>query len=211
MLRSGGRTISQASATGGAVYIGKERVGDVTDHPAFANAARMYAAMYDLKRADDMREVLWVERDGERFPAWFLKPRSRRDLEIRTAAHRAIAGFSHGLLGRSPDHVASSITGLSIGSAVFDRDGGAWSERIDAYYEHAGAREPLPRLRDPAAAGRAQAGALPEHRQEPADPSGNGRGQPGRRPQRDEDAGDRRGVRRRTLDRQHHPARAEPN
>ena len=93
--------------------------------------------MYDLKRADDMRDVLWVEDGGERIPAYFLKPRDRRDLEIRTAAHRAIAAFSHGLLGRSPDHVASSITGLAIGSSVFDRDGGAYAQRIEAYYRHA--------------------------------------------------------------------------
>ena len=113
----------------------------MTDHPSFANAARMYAAMYDLKRAEDMRDVLWVEDRGERFPAYFLKPRSRRDLEIRTASHRAIAAFSHGLLGRSPDHVASSITGLAIGSSVFDRDGGGFSKRIAAYYDHARSRD----------------------------------------------------------------------
>ena len=68
MLRSG-EDYLDGIRDGRAVYIGKERVGDVTDHPAFANAARMYAAMYDLKRADDMRDVLWVEEDGGRFPA----------------------------------------------------------------------------------------------------------------------------------------------
>ncbi len=136
MLRTGDEYLA-GIRDGRAVYIGKERVDDVTDHPAFANAARMYAAMYDLKRADDMRDVLWVEDGGARYPAYFLQPRDRRDLEIRTAAHRAIAAFSHGLLGRSPDHVASSVTGLAIGSSVFDRDGGGFSERIEAYYEHA--------------------------------------------------------------------------
>ena len=140
MLRSG-EAYLDAIRDGRAVYIGRERVGDVTDHPAFANAARMYAAMYDLKRADAMRDVLWVEENGGRFPAYFLQPRSRRDLEIRTAAHRAIAAFSHGLLGRSPDHVASSIAGLAIGSSVFDRDGGDYAKRIEAYYEHARSRD----------------------------------------------------------------------
>ncbi len=140
MLRSGEDYLA-GIRDGRAVYIGRERVGDVTEHAAFANAARMYAAMYDLKRAEDMRDVLWVERDGERFAAYFLKPRSRGELEIRSAAHRAIARFSHGLLGRSPDHVASSIAGLAIGSSVFDRDGGGFSERIEAYYQHARSRD----------------------------------------------------------------------
>ncbi|MYF07450.1 MAG: hypothetical protein F4233_06070, partial [Rhodospirillaceae bacterium] len=65
MLRSG-EAYLEGIRDGRAVYIGKERVADVTDHPAFANAARMYAAMYDLKRADDMRDVLWVEDGGAR-------------------------------------------------------------------------------------------------------------------------------------------------
>ncbi len=136
MLRSGEDYLA-AIRDGRTVYIGRERVDDVTRHPAFANAARMYAAMYDLKRAETARDALWVEDGGERYPAYFLQPRSRRDLEIRTAAHRAIAGFSHGLLGRSPDHVASSITGLAMGSSVFDRDGGGYAERIEAYYRRA--------------------------------------------------------------------------
>ena len=75
MLRSGEDYLA-GIRDGRAVYIGKEQVADVTDHPAFANAARMYAAMYDLKRADDMRDVLWVER--ERRAVSGLVPQSRR-------------------------------------------------------------------------------------------------------------------------------------
>ena len=209
MLRSGDDYLA-GIRDGRAVYIGKERVADVTDHPAFANAARMYAAMYDLKRADDMRDVLWVEDGGERIPAYFLKPCDRRDLEIRTAAHRAIAAFSHGLLGRSPDHVASSITGLAIGSSVFDRDGGEYAQRIEAYYRHARSGDlylayailPPQGARKPELYQSADRNP-PTLRVTAEDSAGRGA-------QRDEDAGDRCGVRRRALDRQHHPAGAEP-
>jgi 4-hydroxyphenylacetate 3-monooxygenase len=118
------------------VFIGKERVDDVTAHPAFANAARMYAAMYDFKRAPERRDHMTFEEDGERHSAYFLKPRNRAELELRTEAHRAIAAFSHGLLGRSPDHVASSITGLAMGAKVFDRDGADFAGNIEAYHRH---------------------------------------------------------------------------
>jgi 4-hydroxyphenylacetate 3-monooxygenase len=35
---------------GGCVYVGGERVDDVTTHPAFRNAARSFAMIYDRKR-----------------------------------------------------------------------------------------------------------------------------------------------------------------
>ena len=136
MLRTGEEYL-ESIRDGRVVYVGKERIEDVTTHPSFANAARMYAGMYDLKRAPEMQGVLTFEEDGETYGAYFLKPRDRAGLERRTRAHRAIAGFSHGLLGRSPDHVASSITGLSMSAEVFDRDGADYARNVEAYYRHA--------------------------------------------------------------------------
>ncbi len=136
LLRTGAQYL-ESIRDGRIVYVGKERVDDVTAHPAFANAAHMYAAMYDLKRSPEMRDTLSFEDGGERHGAYFLKPRNRDELQLRTEAHRAIASFSHGLLGRSPDHVASSITGLAMGAEVFDRDGADFANNIEAYHRHA--------------------------------------------------------------------------
>ena len=44
---------------GRAVYIGAERVDDVTRHPAFRNGARTIAELYDLK-ADPQRRDLFA-------------------------------------------------------------------------------------------------------------------------------------------------------
>ena len=51
MLKSGNEHL-ESLKDGRVVYIGAERVDDVTTHPAFRNAARSIAAIYDLKRAD---------------------------------------------------------------------------------------------------------------------------------------------------------------
>ncbi len=136
MLRTGEHYL-ESLRDGRIVYVGKERVDDVTAHPAFANAGTMFAMMYDLKCAPEMRDTLTFVDGGERHSAYFLKPRDRAELELRTKAHRAIAAFSHGLLGRSPDHVASSITGLAMGAEVFDRDGADYAKNIEAYQRHA--------------------------------------------------------------------------
>jgi 4-hydroxyphenylacetate 3-monooxygenase len=128
MLKTGAEHLEQLR-DGRVVYIGSEKVDDVTTHPAFRNAARSIAAIYDLKRADP---ALSFAENGERYSSYFLKARTREDLQKRTALHRAIARMSHGLLGRSPDHVASFVTGMAMNAEVFQK----YSLNIARYYEH---------------------------------------------------------------------------
>jgi 4-hydroxyphenylacetate 3-monooxygenase len=117
---------------GRVVYVGNERVDDVTEHPAFRAAARTYASLYDLKADPARRDTFSYNEDGNTYSAWFLRPKSREDLERRSIAHRALAEASYGLLGRSPDHQASSITGLAMRPEVF----GDFADNISSYYEH---------------------------------------------------------------------------
>ncbi|MDH5352744.1 MAG: hypothetical protein OEX78_18215, partial [Betaproteobacteria bacterium] len=117
MLKSGAEHL-ESLRDGRVVYIGGEKVDDVTTHPAFRNGARSMAAIYDLKAA---RPEFSFEEDGERYSAYFLRARTRQDLEKRTRLHRAIADLSHGLLGRSPDHVSSFVTGMATDPSVFSK------------------------------------------------------------------------------------------
>ena len=128
MLRTGAEHL-ESLRDGRTVYIGSEKVSDVTSHPAFRNGARSMAAIYDMKRVDP---ALSFEEDGERYSSYYLKARTREDLEKRTLLHRRIARMSHGLLGRSPDHVSSFVTGMATNAAVF----GQFGENLMAYYEH---------------------------------------------------------------------------
>src|SRR5690242_16172808 len=128
MLKTGAEHLEQLR-DGRVVYIGGERVDDVTSHPAFRNAARSIAAIYDLKRGD--ADLSFAE-DGERHSAYFLRAKTRQDLERRLKIHRAIARMSYGLLGRSPDHVASFVTGMAMNPDVFQK----YSRNIVRYYEH---------------------------------------------------------------------------
>ncbi|HEX2567193.1 MAG TPA: 4-hydroxyphenylacetate 3-hydroxylase N-terminal domain-containing protein, partial [Burkholderiales bacterium] len=127
MLRSGAEHLKRLR-DGRIVYIGSEKVADVTEHPAFRNAARSIAAIYDLKAADP---GLSFEEKGERYSNYFLKARSREDLAKRTELHRVIASMSYGLLGRSPDHVASFVTGMAMNPGVF----GVYEKNLTAYYD----------------------------------------------------------------------------
>jgi 4-hydroxyphenylacetate 3-monooxygenase len=127
---------------GRVVYIGGERVEDVTTHPAFRNAVQTVADLYDVKRAPGQRDILSYEEDGERFSTYFLLPKSRDDLVRRMRAHKAIADATHGLFGRSPDHVASFVAGLALQPEVFE-DGTTrpYRDNLLAYYRRARARD----------------------------------------------------------------------
>src|SRR6516165_8781874 len=93
---------------GRVIYIGAERVDDVTRHPAFRKAARTIADLYDFKADPDRRDLFSFEENGERYGLPWLRCRTREDLVRRMRAMKAIADATYGLIGRSPDHVAGT-------------------------------------------------------------------------------------------------------
>ena len=74
MLKTGNEHL-ESLRDGRVVYIGSERVADVTTHPAFRNAARTVAAIYDMKIAE--RDAMSFEEGGERYSIYFLQPKAR--------------------------------------------------------------------------------------------------------------------------------------
>jgi 4-hydroxyphenylacetate 3-monooxygenase len=135
MLRAGTDYL-ESLRDGRTIYLGGELVKDVTVHPAFRNTARSFADLYDRKRAPEHAEAMSYAEDGARFSVWYLKPRSKDDLRRRSAGHRQIARWSYGLLGRSPDHVASFVTGLAMQPELFDGNRRGFGENLTRYYDH---------------------------------------------------------------------------
>ena len=135
MLKTGEEHLASLR-DGRRVYIGGELVDDVTRHPAFRNGAASFAMLYDRKAAPENRDVMAFEEDGEAFSSYFLMPRTQDDLVRRMETHRRIAEWSHGLLGRSPDHVTSFVTGLAMKPAMFDDIRPGFGDNIVNYYKY---------------------------------------------------------------------------
>lgn len=131
MLKTGKEHL-ECLRDGRIVYVGQERIEDVTKHPAFCRAARSIADLYDMKRQPENRAVMSFEEDGEIASSYFLRARSQSDLIKRSETHRRIASISHGLLGRSPDYVGGFVTGMATNPTLF----GAYSSNILSYYKH---------------------------------------------------------------------------
>src|SRR5260221_10853618 len=155
---------------GRTVYVDGERVADVTIHPAFRRAARSIAALYDLKRTPEHRDTLSYDQGSERFSMYYLLPRNRDDLLSRMRDHKAIAAATYGLMGRSPDHVASFVAGMALQPEALGADGRAgkhFAQNLLDYYEEARRRDlyiayaviPPPGARDTKFSGRVYDGS----------------------------------------------------
>ncbi|AMN40165.1 4-hydroxyphenylacetate 3-hydroxylase family protein [Rhodoplanes sp. Z2-YC6860] len=135
MLRTGDDYL-QSLRDGRCVYIGGERVDDVTAHPAFRNTARSFARIYDRKREPEHLDAMTFTEDGKRCSSWFLLPRSRQDLDKRAECHRRLAEWSYGLLGRSPDHVPAFVGGMAMVPELFDANREGFGQNVRDYFQH---------------------------------------------------------------------------
>lgn len=141
MARTGREYLDMLKNRSAEIYIGGERVTDVTTHPAFANVSRTVARLYDVAADPARQEELTFEDAGKRYNNMWLRPRSRSDLDARNRLHTAWAAESWGLFGRSPDHVAGWIAGMACNPESFDVYNEGRAENLLRYYRMARERD----------------------------------------------------------------------
>ncbi|QQS11194.1 MAG: 4-hydroxyphenylacetate 3-hydroxylase [Rhodospirillales bacterium] len=95
------------------IWLGDGRVADVADHPQLGGAARALAEVFDLhhQRADAL--LVPDPETGEAIAASHMIPRSREDLARRHVALEAVAEYSVGLMGRTPDYMNVTFAGFA--------------------------------------------------------------------------------------------------
>ncbi len=124
---------------GRAVYIDGVRVDDVTTHPAYRNAVASAALLYDYQaRPENLDLMTFVPNGGTRRVnrCWQL-PHDYDELVQRRKALQAWAQVSYGYMGRSPDHVASTLIGQRMGIEVFQKHGPARAKALMDYVDYA--------------------------------------------------------------------------
>ena len=115
------------------VWIDGERVPDVTAHPAFRNATRSIARLYDAMHDGDQRETLLAEdRHGIVTHRFFMPSYSSDDLLASREAIAAWSRASYGYMGRTPDYKAAFMATLGADPdwyEPFGDSGRAWYRR----------------------------------------------------------------------------------
>jgi 4-hydroxyphenylacetate 3-monooxygenase len=121
------------------IYIDGRRVADVTEDAAFANAVASAARLYDFQ-ADPANLELMTFRSptsgGQVSRAWQL-PRDHGELVQRRRALEQWARLTCGMVGRSPDHVASTLAGFRMGLSAFRAYDPARAAALDDYFSYA--------------------------------------------------------------------------
>ncbi|GJE44671.1 4-hydroxyphenylacetate 3-hydroxylase family protein [Methylobacterium soli] len=123
---------------GRCVYINGDRVTNIAEHSAFQNAVRSVARLYDFQ-ADpaNLDRMTFETPTGQRASRAWQLPKSYRELVERREALVSWAQLHQGFMGRSPDHVASTLAAMSMGLDVFERHTGGRPLAVRDYYAYA--------------------------------------------------------------------------
>jgi 4-hydroxyphenylacetate 3-monooxygenase len=123
---------------GRAVLYRGARIDDVTEHPAFRNAVRSAARLYDHQARPDRLEAMTFLPEGapRRIGRMWELPETHDQLLARRRALEEWATLSCGFLGRGPDHVASCLAGMMMGIEVFEAHDKARAAALRDYWRH---------------------------------------------------------------------------
>jgi 4-hydroxyphenylacetate 3-monooxygenase len=119
------------------VFLDGELVKDVTTHPAFRQAARSIASLYDIAAAPELRERMTYTSPKTGAPVqrgWQI-PRNHAELRERRLFSETWAEATFGLMGRAPDHVAGFFAGYAAVPSFFASAGQQFADNLVAFYE----------------------------------------------------------------------------
>lgn len=120
------------------IWLGGERVKDVTTHPGLAGGARAIASLYDMqcdpKLHDEMTYV--SPTTGDRVGLSFINPRTQDELVARRVMMLNWARTTCGMMGRSPDFMNVTLAAWGAAADYFGKDRPEFAQNIRRYYEY---------------------------------------------------------------------------
>ncbi len=121
------------------IYIDGRKVADITTDPSFRNVIETVAGLYDYQAAPENLDLMTFQSptSGERVNLAWQLPKTYGDLVRRRHAIETWSTLSCGMIGRSPDHVASTLAGFRMGLAAFRDHHPARAAAMEAYFQYA--------------------------------------------------------------------------
>ncbi len=136
--RTGAEYIAGIRDRAADVYIGGERVADVTRHPAFTGGLQTVAGLLDMQHDTDTRDEMTYESPttGDPVGLSFIMPRNADDLARRRTMMRNWARFSCGMMGRTPDFLNVAVMSMAAAADYSGLNRPEFKQNILNYYEY---------------------------------------------------------------------------
>ena len=141
--RTGQQFIEGLRAAPQEIWIGGERVGDPTMHPAFRNIVRSVATLYDMQHDPALRdEMTYISpSSGERVGLSFITPRAPDDLARVRKMMKRWADYSGGMMGRSPDYLNRALMAYAAAADYMTANDPRFGDNVRRYYEYVRERD----------------------------------------------------------------------
>ena len=118
------------------VWHAGRRIEDVTAHPGFTGTIKTLADLYDKQRSAEFRNIMTVERNGERISVSYLPPANAEELALKRRNIEFWSRETLGQMGRYPEFVAELVVGLFDWTHAIEKRNQQWAENARAYHRH---------------------------------------------------------------------------
>ena len=141
--RTGAEYVDGLRGDGREVWIGAERVPDVTGHPAFKGSLQGIAGFFEWQHLHAADCIIADPLTNESTGISHLIPRSADDLSRRHRGLERLARYSMGMLGRTPDYVNLTFAGFAGQPSLWSANGNAeGAENIAAFQREIAESDP---------------------------------------------------------------------
>jgi 4-hydroxyphenylacetate 3-monooxygenase len=120
------------------VWLGGERVRDVTTHKGLAGGVRAIAQLYDMQHDPKLREVMTYKSPSSGRPVGrsFDTPATKEALETRTQMMLNWARATCGMMGRSPDFMNVTFAAWGAAADFFGEKRPEFADNMRRYVEY---------------------------------------------------------------------------
>ncbi len=120
------------------VWLGGERVRDVTTHKGLSGGVRAVAGLYDMQHDSELREVMTYTSpsSGEPVGRSFDTPTTREALETRSKMMLNWARSTCGMMGRSPDFMNVTFAAWGAAADYFGEKRPEFADNMRRYVEY---------------------------------------------------------------------------
>ncbi|PYZ97274.1 4-hydroxyphenylacetate 3-monooxygenase [Alteribacter lacisalsi] len=138
-VRSGTEYRNRIDRLKSSIWIGgKVAEVPISSHPAFKGAVNSQAALYDLQKMPEHKDVLiHADKKGRSFGTSFMIPISPEDLKKKREMVQLWARQTAGLMGRTPDYMNTVLAAFRSSVHLLENEDNCFPENIVKLYNKA--------------------------------------------------------------------------